>query len=410
MQLRTRKLRTPKIQHPGAENDGCPEFFDLRYTPRRAHSCNLIDNHFVYFCAKQLVRWSRQQLRAAFFRKLIGPTAFLLISTLFSASLGAQDIDLTMAQLIAQRPDASGTSTEVTVGVFLIDIDEIDDVSQRFTVDMFVNIAWRDPRLALPENAQSRQVRSLPLSSIWTPRGLIVNDRGLSPQLPLVADVDAMGNVVYRQRLSGELAADLNFKNFPFDTQRLPIDVVSYQYSPDEIRFSPAARIGANLESFSVEGWQIRLLETSFDEFAVPAAGIVRPRLTFAVEAQRNAQYYVLTMFLPVSLIVFMSWTAFWIQPNVVPPRIAISTASIFSLIALSFSIRLGLPRISYVTRADLFVIGCTLLVFIALGIAVVGSRWAGADKMDQAIRLNAITRWVYVVLFFVVAAVAATI
>ena len=262
----------------------------------------------------------------------------------------------------------------------------------------------------MPAAARSGQVRTLPMSDIWTPRGLIVNDRGLSPQLPLVADVDAMGNVVSRQRLSGELAADLNLEDFPFDTQRLPIDIVSYQYSPDEIRFSRDARIGADLETFSVEGWQFKLLETNFGEFTVPVGDIVRPRMTFVIEAQRNAQYYLLTMFLPMSLIVFMSWTAFWIQPNVVPPRIAISTASIFSLIAFGFSIRVSLPRVSYVTRADLFVIGCTLLVFIALGMAVIGSRWAGADKMDQAIRLNATMRWVYFVLFFVVAAVAATI
>ena len=110
------------------------------------------------------------------------------------------------------------------------------------------------------------------------------------------------------------------------------------------------------------------------------------------------------------SLIVFMSWTAFWIQPNVVPPRIAISTASIFSLIAFGFSIRLSLPRVSYVTRADVFVIGCTLLVFLALGAAVIGSRWASADKLEQAVRLNATTRWVYVALFLVVAFATATI
>jgi len=108
-------------------------------------------------------------------------------------------------------------------------------------------------------------------------------------------------------------------------------------------------------------------------------------------------------MFLPMSLIVFMSWTAFWIQPNIVPPRIAISTASIFSLIAFGFSVRLSLPRVSYLTRADIFVIGCTLLVFLALGAAVVGSRWASADKMEQAVRLNAAIRWIYVGLFVVV-------
>ena len=340
-----------------------------------------------------------------FYYRQIGPVAMLLASTLFSASLHAQGVDSTKAQLVAERPNVSGTSTEVTIGVYLIDIDEIDDVRQRFNVDVFINITWQDPRLALSEKERSGQTRTLQRSEIWTPRGLIVNDRGLIAQLPLVVDVDDLGNVVYRQRLSGELAVDLDLRDFPFDTQQLPIDVISYQYSPDEVRFSPNARIAANLDGFSVEGWSFSLRETKFGEFSVPTVGVVRPRMTITMEAQRNSMYYLLTMFLPMSLIVFMSWTAFWIQPNVVPPRIAISTASIFSLIAFGFSIRLSLPRVSYVTRADVFVIGCMLLVFLALGAAVIGSRWASADKMGQAIRLNATTRWVYAALFFVVAA-----
>jgi hypothetical protein len=115
-------------------------------------------------------------------------------------------------------------------------------------------------------------------------------------------------------------------------------------------------------------------------------------------------------MLLPVSLIVFMSWTAFWLQPKIVQTRIAISTASIFSLIAFGFSIRLSLPPVSYMTRADLFVTGCMLLVFLALGVAVIGSRWASADRMEHALRLNAVARWVYIGLFCFVAATAITI
>jgi len=46
----------------------------------------------------------------------------------------------------------------------------------------------------------------------------------------------------------------------------------------------------------------------------------------------------------------------------------------------------------------------------LALGAAVIGSRWASADKLEQAIRLNAAARWVYAALFFVVAVAAATI
>jgi hypothetical protein len=46
-------------------------------------------------------------------------------------------------------------------------------------------------------------------------------------------------------------------------------------------------------------------------------------------------------------------------------------------------------------------------MVFIALGVAVIGSRWANSDRMEQALKANAIARWVYAFMFFFVALAA---
>lgn len=341
------------------------------------------------------------------FRRVLVACWALLFPIFLSGAVAAQGLEPADFRLVDERPDPSGAATLINLGILILDIEAIDDVNQRFGVDMFMNVAWHDPRLALPENERHGQTRTLPMSEIWTPQGMIVNDRGLSARLPRTVDIDDEGNVVYRQRLSGELAVALELKEFPFDKQRLPIDFVSYRYSPDEVRFSLNTGIKADAGSFSAAGWRLRILEPEYGELTVPGVGVVRPRVTYYIEAQRNARYYLLTMILPMSLIVFMSWTVFWLQPDIVPARIGISTASIFSLLALGFSIRLGLPAVSYMTRADLFVIGCTLMVFVALGVAVIGSRWANADRMERALSLNAIARWVYVGLFGIVATVA---
>jgi len=333
----------------------------------------------------------------------------LLTLMLFNEALTAEALETVSASLIGERPNPAGPPTPISIGIYVFDIDEINDVEQRFNIDFFADVGWQDPRLALPEEERQGMFRSLPLEEVWTPRVLVVNDRGLSPQLPRVVEVDDFGNVEYRQRLSGELASDLIFKEFPFDTQLLPVEVISYQYSPDEVSFSLNADISGDDGSFSVEGWELNILEPSVGEFTIPAERTVRPQLTFFVEAKRETRYYLFTMFLPMSLIVFMGWTVFWLQPNIVPSRIAISTASIFSLIAFGFSIRLSLPAVSYMTRADLFVTGCTLLLFLALGVAVLGSRWASADRMEEALRVNAVARWAYIGLYCLVTTGALT-
>jgi hypothetical protein len=331
----------------------------------------------------------------------------ILLAALLCADVAAAGLEVTSPGLIGERPNADGEPTEVSIDVYLFDIDQIDDVNQRFNVDMFVDVEWRDDRLALPASEATAGNRTIPLDGIWTPRGLIVNDRGLDTQLPRVAEVDPVGNVKYVQRLSGEMVADLEYADFPFDVQRLPIDIVSYRYTPDELRFSADARIRGDVETFSEEGWKFSILETEIGELSIPAEKVVRPRVTYVIEAERNTRYYLWTMFLPMTLIVFMSWTAFWLQPSLVPPRVGISTATVFSLIAYGFSIRISLPPVPYLTRADVFVVGCTLLVFLSLAVTVIGSRWASADQMDRALKLNALSRWVYAGLYMVVIAVA---
>ena len=329
----------------------------------------------------------------------------LVLMALFCSALAANDLESSLQ--LAERPTVNGEPTVIELGVFIIDIDEIDDVNQTFSVDVFVVARWHDPRLALPMAERQGKKRFMMLDEVWTPRIMSLNNRGLEPQLREGVEVDDLGNVKFQNRLLGDLAADLEFQEFPFDVQRLPIDLVSYENTMDELQFSPKSGIVTQEDKFSIEGWRLKLLEPELGVFKVPVEGTELPRLTYVIEAERDSDYYALTMLVPMSLIIFMAWTVFWLQPNIVPPRIAISTASIFSLIALGVSMRLGLPKISYFTKADIFVLGCTLLVFIALGVAVLGSRWASSDRMEQALKANAISRWVYMLLFVVVTLVA---
>lgn len=333
----------------------------------------------------------------------------LILLACLGAATPAQGQAQSQAITLGERPSVDGGPTIVQLGIFIFDVDEIDDVNQRFSVDLFVTARWKDPRLALPEPERQGQQRFMMLDDVWTPRVLVLNDRGLTSQLRQGVTVDDLGNVTYQNRLSGELAANLEFQEFPFDVQQLPVDIVSYAYTSEELQFSPGSAVASKSNEFSIEGWELQILPPRVGVFDVPQQDAKVPRLTYIIEAKRDSDYYTLTMLVPMALIIFMAWTVFWLQPNIVPPRIAISTASIFSLIALGVSIRLGLPKVSYLTRADIFVLGCTLMVFLALAVAVLGSRWASSDRMEQALKANAISRWVYLILFAVVSYFAFT-
>ena len=43
-----------------------------------------------------------------------------------------------------ERPDPPGTATPVTVGLFIIDVTDIDDSNQTFDADIIGTLKWRD--------------------------------------------------------------------------------------------------------------------------------------------------------------------------------------------------------------------------------------------------------------------------
>ena len=69
-------------------------------------------------------------------------------------------------ELVVSRPGPSETPTEITAGLFLIDLRSIDDSKQSFDADVAMNLSWRDPRLDLEELAGCR----VSLDAVWNPR------------------------------------------------------------------------------------------------------------------------------------------------------------------------------------------------------------------------------------------------
>lgn len=292
------------------------------------------------------------------------------------------------ADLMGTRPNAGGEPDEITVGLGVLDIAEINDREQVFMADLYILVEWQDPRLAVDGDAVG-ELRTFPLDAIWHPRLAIVNGRGLDLRLPEVATVDQQGNVVARQRLAGPLAVDLELRDFPFDTQRLPINVVSYEYSPSEIVFTAASRLVGKFDDLSGEGWIYEALEPERSAYRLQEGGRGGSQISFAVMAERQAGYYVFTLALPMTLILFLAWMAHWLPVDVIPSRMGIATATVFSLIAFGVSFRLTLPKIPYLTDADRFVLYSTLLVLVSLAVTVASVRWASTDRQQAAENLT---------------------
>ena len=265
------------------------------------------------------------------------------------------------------RPAPGAGPTEVRVGLYVVDVFAVDDASESFTADLLVVQRWRDPRLAGIADATERA--RLSVESVWTPRVVIVNQKALSSSLEDELDVGPRaGDVVYRRRLIGEFTSPLDLRRFPLDAQTLGISFVSLGYSPGEVSLLPDEEWTGSRADISPAGWEIELGRPRVASEPVATQGRSVERLDFPLGARRVAGFYYFKVFLPLSLIVLMAWCVFWIDPREPGPQIGVATSSVFTLIAFQLVLGSALPKVAYLTNADRFLLGATILVFVALG------------------------------------------
>jgi hypothetical protein len=314
--------------------------------------------------------------------------AGLSIALLFAATIAGAQSPSREADRTATRPNVNGEPEQITLQLGVLDIVGIEDREQVFTADLYMEIGWHDPRLAANDDTATDQ-RTMALDEIWNPRLTIVNSRGLDVLLPQVATVDRQGHVVARQRVAGPLAVELDLRQFPFDSQRLPIEIVSYQYSQAEIVFSPRSEMVANIDRLNGDGWTYQAEAAKPFVYRLEDGGRGASGIAFELLAERNPDYFVLTLALPMTLIIFLAWMVHWLPVDVIPARMGTASATVFSLIAFGVSFRLTLPKIAYLTDADRFLFYSTSLVLASLAVTIVGIRLVGAERKGAAERLS---------------------
>ena len=297
------------------------------------------------------------------------------------------------------RPNAGNTATEISIGLYLIDVSKIDGADQSFTADLFILLRWHDPRLEGVFEATER----VPLESVWNPRLQILNQRNISTTFPEQAEIAPDGTVITRQRYFGTFSAPLDLHDFPLDRQRFSVRMVVPGYGTDEIRLvSESADLtgGMRAETFSIADWDLGGIDAGPEPYQVTAGGREISGYRLAFDGRRHIGFWAGKAFISVFIIVAMSWIVFWIHPKHVGPRLSVTVTSMLTLIAYRFLLAQMLPRLSYLTRMDYFLIGSTLLVLLAVIQVAATTHAADHDHGRRATRINTHSRWVFPTIF----------
>jgi hypothetical protein len=303
------------------------------------------------------------------------------------------------------RPGFDGEPLTLTGTLILLDVAAIDGAAESFTADVFLKLEWRDERLAIDGGG----IRRLPLDSIWNPRIQIINQRRVVRTFDDVVDIAPDGTVTYRQRYEGDFTASLDFHDFPLDRHRFKVQLAVPGYGPDEIAFVPATQGEGDgrAADLTIPDWTIGSFELRTAPFEMVPGGRALAGLEGEFEALRHRGFFFGKGFVSVAIIIFMSWVVFWIGPAHVGPRLSVAVTSMLTLVAYRFLLDQSLPPVSYLTRLDGYLLGATVLVFVALVQVTVTTAMNDRGGLESAMRVNRISRWLFPSAFILLSVVS---
>jgi hypothetical protein len=281
----------------------------------------------------------------------------------------------------------------VSVGIYLVDITNIDETRNTFEVEIDASVTWRDPRLAFdPKEAGiDRRIHVGTKAEnlhqkIWTAQIGVANPVGQprvgQEKLTIFAD----GRVEIVVRVGAVCKANLDFRSFPFDSQVLPLNLESYAWNNEVVELVPdQARTGFTPE-FSLAEWEVASLEKREKQVLRVRDDTPFSNLVFSIRIDRASGYYLWKIFLTVFIITSLTFVVFFMSDERLGRRAGVSSSGILTVIAYQFVTTSSLPKVSYLTVADKVMTLSIVTIAATMAVSIIIDR---ISPQNQAARLR---------------------
>ena len=308
------------------------------------------------------------------------------------AALASSD-DTPTAVSPPQRP------TEITVGAYLIGLSRVSPPSEAFPsfeVEMFVDLSWRDHRLAfasqtgqplifLEEEAEEK------LSEIWSPDIEIQNEveQRTTDSVELIIFPD--GTVQYEENFGAVVNARLDLRRFPFDKQTFDLEIQSFVWDQNDLKLIVnQQQLGMDIDFYTPE-WTVTGVEALLSQRSEIRDENAFSTLTFRIHASRHGGHYLLRILMPLTFVLVLAWSLLWADPI---DRVRIGFIALLTVVATHTVISKSLPRLHYPTFSDILLTIC----YLYAAVLVVESIWVNRVALkspERASQIDRKMRWI---------------
>jgi hypothetical protein len=291
---------------------------------------------------------------------------------------------------------------EVQVGITIERISEVDSQGEDFTVLGSLRMDWTDPALAFSPDSCDCAVKLYTekefdrfladVESRW-PDFVFFNQQGNRWVQGRAAAIWPDGRARYTESFTTNFQADFDFRKFPLDTQLFPIYV--------DMIFPSDLYTVADLPGYSTISQEHGEDEFIISDFTTAASTVEGratdtpvSRFSFTFMAPRHQEYYLLQVFVPILLIILISWFTFFLHDYT--RRIEAAAGNILLFIAFGFSLSENYPRLGYITFLDAIMAVTFVVNALVLLYNVYMKRLENEGRAERAERIDRVLDWLY--------------
>jgi hypothetical protein len=336
--------------------------------------------------------WS---LMASRIKALFGPAYAMVFAIILLACAPVRAEPPSFDRRLPSPPPAEGP-IRVKVGLYVLNLVALDEVQQTFTFTAYLTESWNDPRLAFtPRADENGDVRHYYIkSSIWFP--LLQIDNSAEPRkvsgylLSGVSD----GSLQYTEKISVRVSSNMQLRAFPFDSQDLEVAIRPFTFEANRIVLTIDQRsTGLSKKSYTpLPLWQTGTVTyRAVGEQKELDEGV--SHIEFRVHVGRKSEYYIYRIFLPLALMVAVSWGILWVPPSDLNSQLLISVTTLLTLVAFSVALSNILPPVPYLTFYDGFFLDAFFFIMISMGESLVIHSIFHGKGHEAAVRQRRRTR-----------------
>jgi len=308
---------------------------------------------------------------------------------------------------VQERPPSQeeGEPLLIKASVNLRNILDVAEKEQLVSLETTLRLYWKDPRITPnPRFIESEDsighyltLNPSKAAHIWMPDVFI--DQAKAIRVPTYYTKPASlriyndSTVRYSSRINFDVACNMDFHRFPVDEQYCQVKFESFGFTNKQIQMTWMDPSQTNInKDISLAQFEFRL--TLMDAYSTDYYELAYPGLIMKLHLTRQLTYHVVQTYIPSTVFVTIGWLSLFVPPESVPGRVGMGMTTLLTLTAMFSSVRQNVPKVSYVSLLDIWMLVCMIFVFACIleFIAVTAcSRYSNkttGDKLETICRI----------------------